>query len=228
MIKLNNITKKYIVNKKEQCVLDHINIVLPNKGLIILKGKSGAGKTTLLNILAKIDRPTSGEIISDFEYRNTAIVYQDSQLIDDISVEQNLKIVADLYAKSYKDIEELLIKFNMLEYKDKKNTQLSGGEKQRISIIRALLAECPIILCDEPTANLDEENAMNVVSLLKEISNNKLVIVSTHDVDLFREYIDGEVELERGKVVNYNISKEDNSEVNVYNDIKKMEIRTLF
>ena len=104
MIKLNNITKKYIVNKKEQCVLDHINIVLPNKGLIILKGKSGAGKTTLLNILAKIDSPTSGEIISDFEYRNTAIVYQHSQLIDDISVEQNLKIVADLYA--CKDIEE--------------------------------------------------------------------------------------------------------------------------
>ena len=145
MIKLKNITKKYIVNKKEQCVLDHINIVLPNKGLIILKGKSGAGKTTLLNILAKIDSPTSGEIIADFEYRNTAIVYQDSQLIDDISVEQNLKIVASLYGKNYNDIEELLIKFNMLEYKDKKNTQLSGGEKQRISIIRALLAECPIL-----------------------------------------------------------------------------------
>lgn len=207
MIKLSNVSKIYSKNEDQFYALKNINLELPDKGLIILKGKSGAGKTTLLNIIAKIDNPTEGSIETIPNYMSSSIVYQDAQLIDDISMYNNLRIVAHMNGYSDNDIISFLERFDLSELKSKKCNELSGGERQRVSIIRALLTHTPLLLCDEPTANLDLENAKQIVSVLMEISRDKLVVVSTHDTDLFEEKADGYIELSRGKIVEYNIPK---------------------
>lgn len=213
MIKLENVSKKYIKKNNSFIALQNVSLEFPNKGLILIKGKSGAGKTTLLNIIAKIDKPTSGTVTSNTKYNTASIIYQDAQLIDDFTVYQNLKIISDMYSHKEEDIDSLLKQFELEYLKNKLINEISGGERQRIAIIRALLSRAPVLLCDEPTSNLDIENAKLVVSCLEKIAKDKLVIVSTHDVELFEEFYDGYVELSRGEVIGADIPKDDTSDV---------------
>ncbi len=163
-------------------------------------GESGKGKTTLLNIIGLISDKSGGDI-TIYDYNNPRInskesmllrrnkigyLFQNYGLIDDESVLWNLKLALTYKKMSKKEkndkIDNLLNEFNILKLKNKKVYQLSGGEQQRIALIRLILQESNLILADEPTGSLDEENRNFVISVLKKLNDGgKTIIIVTHD-----------------------------------------------
>ncbi|GEM_PF-181409 len=212
MIKLIDISKSYGEGPNKQEVLKKINLLLPDKGFISILGKSGSGKTTLLNLLGGIDKFDSGEIyyytkkyskLTDNDWdgmRSNIIsfVFQEDNLIDSFDVIENLRFV--LSNQNDDIIFETLKKFELESKADKMPYQLSGGEKQRISIVRSLLKESKIILVDEPTGNLDEENSKIVLKLLRELSKEKLVFMITHDKEYAELYSDEIIHIKGGMI----------------------------
>lgn len=195
MIKIENLQKYY----KKQHVICNINIDLEDKGLVILKGNSGSGKTTLLNIIAGLINPSSGNIYIDNELitkknkdkiRTTKIsyIYQDFKLIDNMTVFENIAL--PLKILGIKNIEEkvdnILDKLEITNYRNYLPSDLSGGQKQKVAIARALVKDSNIILADEITSNLDNKNINIIMDILKEISKYKLVILVTHDINIIK------------------------------------------
>lgn len=209
---LKNISKSV----KDKKILDNISIDF-KQGLNIIIGESGSGKSTLLNILGIIDNPSEGDIffneekltgrtdiqLDDFRAENIGFIFQSSNLISDITVDENLKLAMEINNIDTADYKKMLERFKIDDLIDKKVNVLSGGEQQRVSIVRALLKNSSIILADEPTGNLDKGNSKIVFETLKECAEiyNKIVIVVTHDQRLAREYADYIVELEDGKII---------------------------
>ncbi len=211
MLKLKNIFKNY----KKINVLKNIDLTFNKQSFNVLVGRSGSGKTTLLNIIGGLDKCTSGIITYDGTkidnknidaYRNVVvgIVFQQLNLIEYFNIKQNLKLAFDLANKKMTDtnIANILAKVNLPDdgetievLLNKKPNQLSVGQKQRLAIARALIKEPKILLLDEPTSALDDENAKSIVSLLKELSNNCMVIVSTHAREIFDDVADQIIEL---------------------------------
>ena len=197
MIELKNVYKSYKTKNNEVRVLKDINIKLPSKGLIFILGKSGSGKTTLLNLIGGLDNVTSGNIylnkndITKFDsnmldnYRNSLVgfIFQDYNLLDNLSVYENIKLPLSLQKKKDNNslISKVLTGVGLLNMEDRNINELSGGEKQRVSIARAMIKNPDIILADEPTGNLDTNNASYIFNILKQISLAKLVVVVTHD-----------------------------------------------
>lgn len=233
-IKLNLVTKVY----SSVTALKGISIDFPRTGMIFIKGKSGCGKTTLLNILGGLDAPTSGNIKfngtetsiftqKDWDnYRNSLIgfVFQDFNLIEGLSVKQNLELICNIQnaQKSILEIEqkinEILSFVDMDGYQERQVTELSAGQKQRVAIARAIAKESQVILADEPTGNLDEENSRVILSLLKGISKERLVIIVTHDTASALEYGDRILTMSDGQIVEcLTLNDSDND------DIKKDE-----
>ena len=209
---LKNISKSV----KDKKILDNISIDF-RQGLNIIIGESGSGKSTLLNILGIIDNPSSGDIfykeekltdrtdiqLDDFRAESIGFIFQSSNLISDITVDENLKLAMEINNIDTANYKKMLERFKIDDLVDKKVNVLSGGEQQRVSIVRALLKNSSIILADEPTGNLDKGNSKIVFETLKECAEiyNKIVIVVTHDQRLAREYADYIVELEDGKII---------------------------
>ncbi|MFW5889108.1 MAG: ATP-binding cassette domain-containing protein [Bacillota bacterium] len=222
MIKLKNINKYYNKNKNNEIhVINHTSIDFPEKGLVAITGPSGCGKTTLLNVIAGLDSFSSGEIIYDDvkiskykpnvvdEIRNRKIgyIFQNYNLLSDQTVYQNIATslnIAGLYDKE--DLEQRinysLEKVGMYNYRKRSVLALSGGQQQRIGIARAIAKNPEVILADEPTGNLDSNNTFEVMSLIKNISKTKLVILVTHERDLVDYYADRIIELKDGLVIN--------------------------
>ncbi len=201
MLELKNITKIYNEGQNNECIaLQNINLTLPQTGFVFIEGQSGSGKTTLLNIIAEIDRPTEGEILNPFGQNSCSIVFQDFQLIDFLTVEENLRLVLDTMPTSKQNYEELIEQYGLKEILTHYPNQISGGQKQRVAIMRAVLQERPILLCDEPTGNLDEENSQNIANILKEESKKKLVIVVSHDRELFQSICNRHIKLYKKKI----------------------------
>lgn len=222
MIKIVNLEKVYYLkNKSFQKALSNVNLELPDKGLVLICGKSGSGKTTLLNILGGLDCQTSGDIIVDGEklekkdldsYRNyySSFVFQDLNLIEELTVLENLEVSFDLTGRKYDKnlIIETLKKVNlpdteisMDDFLSRHPKELSGGQKQRVSIARALLKNPSVLILDEPTAALDEENSKHIGEMLKDISKDCLVIVSSHNLDVLSSLADRIIEIEDGDVI---------------------------
>ena len=213
MIQIDHIYKTYSANNKRQDVLKDVSFSLPEKGLFFIVGKSGSGKSTLLNLIGGLDRPDQGSILIDgkdivkmkekelsaYRARKIGFVFQEYNLLSGMTVEENLLLATDRKVED-KEIDDLLSKAGLLSFKKKKVELLSGGEKQRVALVRAMLKDCRIILSDEPTGSLDSENAENVFSLLKEVSKDRLVLVVTHDRESAEKYKDGIVEIKDGKV----------------------------
>lgn len=204
MIQLNSINKIYVTKSGTYTALNDINIILYESGLVILKGKSGSGKTTLLNVIAGLEKVSSGSIIYDCknEHEQTiknsiGYVFQDVNLFDSLTVMENINIYSDI---DLFYLEKLIKKLGLVALKDKKVKYLSGGEKRRVAIARALIKKPKILLCDEPTASLDKENASIVYNILKEYSKDNLVIVSNHNEDLFKKF-DMLINLEYGNII---------------------------
>lgn len=212
MLKLQSINKSFKNGNNEISVLKDVSLSFPNTGLFVILGPSGSGKTTLLSLIGALDTPDSGSIFLDDveinkldenkrnEYRQSLIsfVFQDHNLIDYLSLKNNALLKSD---SSNKETDKLLEKLDILSLKDKKPGTLSGGEKQRCAIARALLSNSQVLLCDEPTASLDHKNAENILEILKEVGESKLVIAVSHDEKLCRKYTDNIITFNDGQVI---------------------------
>lgn len=196
---------------------------IPAGKLTALIGKSGSGKTTLLKLMSSLLQPDSGEIIvdgtslvsltsrqkSDFRAEKTGFVFQDFSLLEDYTLLENLTLVSSLQNNPVnpKRLNELLERLSLTCLKDKLPCQVSGGEKQRTALARALLMEPAVIFADEPTGNLDRLSGQNVFSLLKECSRiyGQTIVMVTHDLELAKQ-CDVILELKDGKVLPYGVT----------------------
>lgn len=200
MVLIENVNKYYQNTETKEIILDNINLHIKKGECVILKGVSGSGKTTLLSLIAGLDKPCSGKILIDsepisklpdihlsqFRAKKIGIIFQDFNLIDNISLEDNIivPLIANRVAlKEAKERAKEVMKIaNILHKKDKYPSELSGGEKQRGAIARALVANPSLILCDEPTANLDKQNSLDFIQSLEDMHKmGKTIIVATHD-----------------------------------------------
>ena len=217
MIEVKNVTKTYFINRKTKCTaIDDVSLVLPDSGMVFIIGKSGSGKSTLLNLIGGLDNTTSGTILADgneittfdqrllTKYRSSYIgfIFQDYHVLNSFTVLQNINLALDITNSSDdQKVEEILKVVDLTEYKDRYPSELSGGQKQRIAVARALVKDAPVILCDEPTGNLDSKTSQQILDLLKEISKDKLVVVVSHNMVEANNYADRIIELYDGKVV---------------------------
>lgn len=202
IIKLRDIDKHY----GEQKVLENINIDIEKGSMTAIVGESGSGKTTLLNIIGLLEKPDSGKLFIENEvvrdrnlgqktrFLRTKINYlfQNFALIDNESVDYNLDIGLKYVSGSKEEKEKLksdILKGVGLDgFSKKKVFQLSGGEQQRVSIARALLKPCEIVLADEPTGSLDEKNARIVMGFLQRLKKvGKTVLIVTHNPEVAKE-----------------------------------------
>lgn len=219
MLKLKHITKDYVTKQNTVHVLKGITLNFRECEFVTILGQSGCGKTTLLNIIGGLDRYTDGDIIingkstKDFDdrdwdrYRNKQIgfVFQSYNLIPHLSVLSNVELALTLAGRKKAECEaialEALKKVGLEDQAYKKPNQLSGGQMQRVAIARALVNNPAIILADEPTGALDTESGKMVMNLLKEVAEDRLVIMVSHNADLAAEYSTRTVRIVDGKVV---------------------------
>ena len=217
MIQIRKIDKYYNKGKKnESHVLKGIDLELDNKGLVCILGESGSGKTTLLNVVGGLDTFGSGSIsieekviekydakkIENLRNQKFGYIFQNYYLLQDYTVAYNIKLALNVFDLTEEEREErvdyVLEALHMKKYKKKLVSQLSGGQKQRVAIARALVRSPEIILADEPTGNLDEENTLRIMSILKSISKECLVIVVTHEKSIARFFADRVIEIQDG------------------------------
>ena len=204
-ITCTNIAKTFVVEGNNIKVLENINLTIEKGDLVAISGQSGAGKSTLLHIIASLDEASSGNILydekpieghtnfalSNIRLNNFGFVYQFHHLLEDLTVLENIMIPLQLAGHTtkqnvYNIVDEvgLSSRVNHLPWK------LSGGEKQRVAIARALINNPDFIFLDEPTGNLDEENASIIQNLLLEISkrNNIALVTATHDNNFIESF----------------------------------------
>ena len=222
MINVRGVSLVYNQGKQNEfCALKNINLDVNNGELVILKGVSGSGKSTLLSLIALLQKPTSGEILidgtniaklpdafcSEFRHKRLGLVFQNFNLIEGLSVYENL--LAPFALTNFKaNVREEMIKralelANIAHKRDENVSNLSGGERQRCAVARALSMDADIILADEPTANLDRDNARAFLGLLESFKAlKKSVIVATHD-SIFDELgaTDRTLSLQNGEIV---------------------------
>lgn len=212
---VKSVSKTFVTNDgKAISILNDISFNLPSTGMFFIFGKSGCGKSTLLNIFQGLMKPSKGEILfkgknvskfskkelNNYLKNEIGIIFQSFNLINDMTALENLELAAKI--KDIKDkeiINDYLKKYKIDHIKDKKVSLLSGGEKQRICLIRALLNNPEVIFADEPTGNLDEENAYLLMNELKELSKSRLIIVVSHNKKIVNEFNDGYLDLTNGK-----------------------------
>ncbi len=221
MIELKNITKIYTPNQTDKVVaLEKVNLHIKQGELVVLKGASGSGKSTILSLIAGLSKPTNGEVIvnkkrvsklvddfaSIFRRENIGFVFQKYNLIPNLTVKEN--IITPLIPTN-PDPDELEQKLTTVlkkfEIENKRNItvkNLSGGEQQRVAIARALINNPPIIIADEPTANLDEKLSKDFIKILKILKDEgKTIVVATHDPLFFNlDFVDTTVEVKNGKI----------------------------
>lgn len=199
--------------------LNNINIEIKRGEFVYVIGKSGAGKSTLLRLIYADLLPSRGVVSVDerdisligrievpFLRRQIGVVFQDYKLLENASVFDNIKIGLDIFYIKRSEAKEriwpLLKRMGIFEKRDDIVKNLSGGEKQRVAVARALVNDPKIILADEPTGNLDTENAENIMNILMECSKTGAsVIMATHDNFLRQKYPAREIELEKGIVI---------------------------
>lgn len=200
MIKISNITKSF--GSLE--VLKGISLEIKPHEIVSIMGASGAGKTTLLQIIGTLDKPDNGQIIindtdiatlnerqlSDFRNQHIGFIFQFHQLLPEFTAVENIQIPALIAGKSFKESEkeakEILSFLNLSHRAKHKPTELSGGEKQRIAVARALINHPEVILADEPTGSLDSQNKEDLHRLFFDLRNNfgQTFVVVTHDESL--------------------------------------------
>ncbi len=219
MLSLNNITKNYIAGDSEVMALKGITLDFREHEFVSILGPSGCGKTTMLNIIGGLDRYTSGDLViggrstklfkdRDWDsYRNHKIgfVFQNYNLIPHQTVLSNVELALTLSGVSkserVKRATEALKKVGLGDQLHKKPNQMSGGQMQRVAIARALVNDPDIILADEPTGALDSETSVQIMNILKEIADDKLIIMVTHNGELAEQYSTRIIRLLDGKVI---------------------------
>ena len=241
MLLFDNVTKTY---NDDITVLKNINIDIQKGEFTFLVGPSGAGKTTLVKLLIRDEVPTSGTIFFDHinvpklpnqlipKYRQRlGIVFQDLKLIETKTLAENIDFALEILGKSSKEIEQirdyLLELVNLQDRRHLFPRQLSGGEQQRGAIARALASNPDLLVADEPTGNLDPDNAEQVLNILKNINNaGTTVMVITHDKNMVNEMQTRVIRLSNGQVVSDNKGGYDTVAKPVATEIPKAPKRT--
>ena len=215
MIEINDVSKTYENGTR---ALQHVDLVIDDGEFVFFMGKSGSGKSTLLRLLLKeIDASDGDIVVNDYTLsdmprsyipkyrRRLGVVFQDFRLLPDRTVYENVAFAQRVIGKSTREIKEsvpeVLRRVGLSsKYKSFPN-QLSGGEKQRVAIARAIINKPDILLCDEPTGNLDETTAKEIMKLLDEInSQGTTVIVITHSREIVNSMDKRVITLEKGVV----------------------------
>ena len=219
MLQVQNISKRYKTGDLEQVALNNVSVSFRDNEFVAVLGPSGSGKTTLLNIVGGLDRYDEGDLIingvstkeySDRDwdaYRNHTIgfVFQSYNLIPHQTVLQNVELALTISgvsaAEKKQRAEEALEKVGLGGQGHKKPNQMSGGQMQRVAIARALVNNPDIILADEPTGALDSKTSVQIMDLLKEVADDRLVVMVTHNPELAEQYATRIINLKDGEIV---------------------------
>ena len=218
MLEARNLKKVYKIKDGNVVnALDGVSLKLPDTGMVFILGKSGSGKSTLLNVLGGLDSFDSGEIIikgssaKDFKqshydsYRNTYIgfIFQEYNVLEELTVGANIALAIELQGRraTNEEINAILREVDLDGLGQRKPNELSGGQKQRVAIARALVKRPEIIMADEPTGALDSVTGKQVFDTLKKLSNDKLVLIVSHDREFSEQYADRIIELKDGKII---------------------------
>lgn len=221
-----NLVKDYEIGDFIVRAVDNVSISIHNGEFLVIKGPSGAGKTSLLNLLGGLDKPNSGLIysfgvkISDMEEEslttwrllNSGFVFQNYNLISTLTAEENVMFPMNLSGVDFKEqrkrATELLTKMSLKDRREHLPFQLSAGEQQRVAIARSLANDPPIVIADEPTANLDKKTSQFIRDLFKELKNSvRTIIIVTHDDSLIN-LADRIISFDDGKIKKEDISKD--------------------
>jgi putative ABC transport system ATP-binding protein len=196
------LTKNYTIGERQECILDDISLAIMTGEFVVIAGSSGSGKTTLLSLLSGLDRPSSGRIIladrdiTDLDedrlapVRNelTGFVFQAFHLIPSLNALENVMFPAELKKDplALTKASALLKRVGLWERRSNYPSQLSGGEKQRVALCRALVNDPKIVFADEPTGNLDSENSRAIIDLLLELHREKgtTLVMATHSAEV--------------------------------------------
>ena len=200
MIKTQNLTKTYGKGEGKVTALGGVDITIKDGEMVAIIGKSGSGKSTLLNLLGGLDKATEGKVfyndkdlstmndtkLSEFRLKNIGFVFQFFDLIPELTAEENVLFPAKLAKKKETSEGDLYTALDITDRVKHYPSEMSGGQQQRAAIARALINDPDVILCDEPTGNLDKASGEEVMSLLKKLNQeqNKTVIIVTHDSEI--------------------------------------------
>jgi len=218
-IDLANVSKEYSANGNVIRALDSLTLSLARAQTAVILGPSGAGKTTLLNLVAGLEKPSSGTVKvlgvsletakedyrAAFRSKNLGFIFQSYNLVSTLTARENIELMMELagsddYEKNEKLTAQLINRIGLSERANHLPAQLSGGEQQRVAIARALANDPPLILADEPTGNLDSATGLGIVQLLTELSRaGKTMIITTHDERIL-ELADIIYHLDRGRL----------------------------
>jgi putative ABC transport system ATP-binding protein len=221
LVTLRNVTKSYVRGKQKVEVLHGVDLTIEAGEFLALMGPSGSGKTTLLNLVAGLDQPTSGEVLvagdridqlsrgnlSDWRARHIGFIFQFYNLLPVLTAEANVEVPLLLThlskAERRRRVQTALELVGLADRAKHKPNELSGGQQQRVAIARAIVSDPTLLVCDEPTGDLDRQNAEEIMSLLQALnrSHNKTIVMVTHDPKA-AEYALRELHLDKGRLAN--------------------------
>ena len=245
MVRLENVNKYFNKSKKNEIhVINETSLHMESKGLVALLGPSGCGKTTLLNVIGGLDKVNGGRVfvngqkitgrtsgrVDKIRNLNIGYIFQNYNLVDNMTVFDNVAIALRMVGvKDRKEIEDkvnyVLEKVGMYRYRNRYADMLSGGERQRVGIARAIVKNPAVVIADEPTGNLDSKNTLEVMNIIKSISEEKLVILVTHEEELADFYASRIIKLLDGKVMSDEVNH--NSEGLDYRVENKIYLRDI-
>ena len=206
LIVLKDVAKRYARGKQTVPIFEHLDMAIPPQDFVSIMGPSGSGKTTLLNLVGGIDRPSQGEIAFDgkrmdnlgesqlaaFRAGNVGFVFQFYNLMPMLTAAQNVELpllLTSLGSKARRERVATALKIVNLEDRAKhKPSELSGGQQQRVAIARAIVSDPKLLLCDEPTGDLDRETAAEILGVLQTLNRDlgKTIVMVTHDPEAAR------------------------------------------
>jgi len=219
LVSVKNVVKRYIRGKQKVEVLHRLNLDIAAGEFLALMGPSGSGKTTLLNLIGGLDRPDEGEIVvagenidklsnrqlARWRARNVGFVFQFYNLMPMLTAERNVELPLLLTnlsrARRRQNVQAALQLVGLSDRSTHKPSELSGGQQQRVAIARALVADPSLLVCDEPTGDLDRTTAEEILGLMRTLNQtqNKTIIMVTHDPKA-AEYASRQVHLDKGQL----------------------------
>jgi putative ABC transport system ATP-binding protein len=219
VVTLRNVTKSYIRGKEKVEVLHGVDVEIQTGEFLALMGPSGSGKTTLLNLVAGLDQPTSGEVsvageridqlsrgtLSDWRARHIGFIFQFYNLLPVLTAEANVEVPLLLTslsrAQRRQRVQTALQLVGLADRAKHKPNELSGGQQQRVAIARAIVSDPTLLVCDEPTGDLDRQNAEEIMNLLQALNRTqgKTIVMVTHDPKA-AEYASRELHLDKGRL----------------------------
>lgn len=221
LVSLRNVTKSYVRGKQRVEVLHGLNLDIQAGEFLALMGPSGSGKTTLLNLVAGLDQPTQGEVIvdgqridqlssgalADWRARHIGFIFQFYNLMPVLTAEANVEVpllLTSLSRKQRKErVQTALALVGLADRAKHKPNELSGGQQQRVAIARAIIADPTLLVCDEPTGDLDRQSAEEIMNLLQALNRmqGKTIVMVTHDPRA-AIHASRELHLDKGQLAN--------------------------